>query len=371
MASMSADVVIVGGGIVGVATAYLLGRAGVKSVVVERDSVGSHASGFAYGLLSRPRGPGPLVPLLDEAWRIHKEFAKALPDETGVNIEFRLRPTLTMAFNEEEAKQLKEGLPWRQREAGPKVQWVDEKEAKAIEPRINPEIIGGVHSEGGGEVEPYRLVLALVQAAEKVGATIRHGSVVGLRSEGGRVNRVVLENDEIACENVVLAMGPWSSEASSWLNMPVPVTPLKGQILRLQAPGAPFQCALNWSGNYATSKPDGLLWAGTTEEDEGFNDTPTTEARDKIMASLLKMVPSMTEARLAQHTACLRPLSADGLLLLGKAPGWEGVYLATGAGRQGIMLGPAMARITVDLITKGATDLPIADFDPARFAAKQ
>ncbi|MCH7786939.1 MAG: FAD-dependent oxidoreductase [Chloroflexi bacterium] len=231
--------------------------------------------------------------------------------------------------------------------------------------------LGGVHSEGGGEVEPYRLVLALVQAAEKVGATIRHGSVVGLRSEGGRVNRVVLENDEIACENVVLAMGPWSSEASSWLNMPVPVTPLKGQILRLQAPGAPFQCALNWSGNYATSKPDGLLWAGTTEEDVGFNDTPTTEARDKIMASLLKMVPSMTEARLAQHTACLRPLSADGLLLLGKAPGWEGVYLATGAGRQGIMLGPAMARITVDLITKGATDLPIADFDPARFAAKQ
>ena len=180
-----------------------------------------------------------------------------------------------------------------------------------------------------------------------------------------------MENDEIACDNVVLAMGPWSGEASSWLNMPVPVTPLKGQILRLQAPGAPFACSLNWSGNYAASKPDGLLWTGTTEEEAGFDDTPTTKARDQIMASLLKMVPSMAEARLAQHTACLRPLSSDGLLLLGKAAALEGVYLATGAGRQGIMLGPAMARVTVDLITKGTTDLPIEDFDPARFAAKQ
>ena len=370
MASMSADVVIVGGGIVGVATAYLLGQAGLKSVIVEKDSVGSHASGFAYGLLSRPREPGPLVALLNDAWRLHNEFAEALPDETGVNIEFQLKPSLVMAFTEEEAKLSKEKLPWLQREVEPGTRWVDADDIKAIDPRINPEVIGGLYVEGSGEVEPYRLALALVQAAEKLGATVRHGSVIGLRSEGGRVKGVVLENDEIACDNVVLAMGPWSGEASAWLNMPVPVTPLKGQIIRLQAPGAPFRCALNWSGNYATSKPDGLLWAGTTEEEVGFNDTPTTEARDDIMASLLKMVPSLTEARLVQHTACLRPVSADGLLLLGKVSGWEGVYQATGTGRQGIMLGPSMARVITYLITKGATDLSIADFDPARFAAK-
>ncbi len=371
MASMNtANVVIVGGGIVGVATAYLLGRAGVKSVVVEKDSVGSHASGFAYGGLSRPRGPGPMVPVLAEAWSLHEEFGKTLPDETGVNTEFRLRPSLALAFSDDEAAQLKASLAWRQHRDGPSVRWVDSDEVHAIEPRVSPDVIGGVYVEGGGDVEPYRLVLALVQAAEERGAVIRHGRVTGLRSEGGRVSGVTLENDEIACESVVLAMGPWSGEASSWLGIPVPVRPLKGQILRLQAPGAPFRCSLGWSGDYATTKPDGLLWTGTTEEEAGFDDRPTSNARDKIMSSLLKMVPSLTEARLAQQTACLRPLSADGLLLLGRVPGWDGVYIASGGGRQGIMLGPGMAKAITELITTGATGIPIADFDPGRFAAK-
>ena len=150
--------------------------------------------------------------------------------------------------------------------------------------------------------------------------------------------------------------------------MPIEVSPLKGQILRLQAEGQPFTCSLGWSHDYATSKPDGLLWAGTTEEEAGFDDTPTAEGRNKIMTSLLKMVPSLIDARLAQHTACLRPLSSDGLLVLGKVPESEGVYIATGAGRQGIMMGPAMAKVIVDLITKGSTNIPIDNFDPGRFA---
>jgi glycine/D-amino acid oxidase-like deaminating enzyme len=128
-----------------------------------------------------------------------------------------------------------------------------------------------------------------------------------------------------------------------------------------------MECSVGWGGNYATTKPDGLLWTGTTEEEAGFNEQPTTDGRDKIIASLLHMLPAKSEAQLAQHTACLRPLSADGLLLLGQVPGWEGVYLATGAGRKGILLGPAMGRITADLITKGSTSIPIDAFAPGRF----
>jgi glycine/D-amino acid oxidase-like deaminating enzyme len=145
------------------------------------------------------------------------------------------------------------------------------------------------------------------------------------------------------------------------------VRPLKGQILRLRAPGAPYRCSINWQGNYATTKPDGLVWAGTTEEEAGFDETPTIDARDRIMTDLLKMVPALADAQLVRQTACLRPLSSDGLLVLGKAPGWEGVYMATGAGRSGIILGPAMGRITADLVATGATDIPIETFDPGRF----
>ena len=154
----------------------------------------------------------------------------------------------------------------------------------------------------------------------------------------------------------------------SWLGLRVEVRPLKGQILRLRAPGPPFECSIGWDGNYATTKPDGLLWTGTTEEEVGFDDNPTTDARDMIMASLLKMIPSVVDAQLVQQTACLRPLAADGEPLLGRVPGWDGVYMATGTGRKGILLGPAMGRITADIITKGGSDIPIDAFDPGRFA---
>ena len=367
----SADVVIIGGGIVGIASAYFLGRAGVSSVVIERDSVGSHASGFAYGGLSPLAGfgiPGPLYPVAREGMRLHRDLSRALPEETGVNTEYRERPTLTLAFDETEVREAKAGLAWKQEQEGYTVSWCDAEQARAVEPRISPEALGAVHILETAEVEPYRFVLALAQASEKLGATIRHGRVTGLKREHGRVTGVSLERGEIQCDRVVLAMGPWSGEASAWLDIPVEVRPLKGQILRLRAPGAPFQCSIGWAGNYATTKPDGLLWAGTTEEEAGFDDSPTTEARDQVMASLLKMVPSVDDAELVEQTACLRPLPSDGMLLLGSVSGWDGLYLSTGAGRKGIGLGPAMGRITADLVIKGATDIPIDAFDPGRFA---
>ena len=368
----SSDVVIVGGGIVGIATAYFLGKAGIKSVVVERDSVGSHASGFAYGGLNPLAGagvPGPLVAVGFEGMRLHHELSRTLPEQTGVNTEYGVRPTASLCFTQAEVAGAKMGLPWQQAQEGYTVRWLEPDDVKELDQRISREALGAVYIEGTTEVEPYRFVLALAQAAEALGAEIRHGAVTGLKRQGDRVSGVVLENGEIPCDRVVLAMGPWSGEASPWLGVPVPVTPLKGQILRLRAPGLPFRCSIGWSGSYATTKSDGLLWAGTTEEEVGFNETPTTEARDSIMAELLKMIPSLADAQLVQQTACLRPLSADGGLVLGPLPGWDGVYAATGAGRKGILLGPAMGRITADLIVKGASDVPIDAFDPGRFSS--
>ncbi len=105
--------------------------------------------------------------------------------------------------------------------------------------------------------------------------------------------------------------------------MPIDVRPLKGQILRLQAPGPPVDCSVGWGHNYATTKTDGLLWAGTTEEEAGFDEESTTAARDEIGAALVKMLPAMADAQIAHQTACLRPVASDGLLVLGRVPGLE------------------------------------------------
>ena len=361
-----------GGGIVGISTAYYLGRSGVKSVVVEKDSVGSHASGFAYGSLAPLGGSairGTMFELSKEGMRLHKELAKVLPEETGVNFDYRTRPSLSLVFTDEEADAAKRALPWMEEQRGYSARWVERDEARSIEPRIAPDILGGISVEGEADLEPYRLVIALTQAAERLGATFRHGRVTGLRREGARVTTVVLEDGPIPCRQVVLAMGPWAGDASEWLGVPVGVRPLKGQILRLRAPGPPIRCTLSLGGNYATTKPDGLVWSGTTEEEAGFDERTTKAARDEILAKLLRMLPSFSGAQIVLQTACLRPISADGLLVLGQAPGWEGVYVATGAGRKGIVLGPAMGKLAAELVTEGATSVPIDVFDPGRFAA--
>ena len=365
------DVAIIGGGIVGAATAYYLGEAGISTVVIERDSVGSHASGHAYGGLSAMAGPGvhgPTQELSRLSVRLYRELAGTLPDETGVNIEYRDRPSMVLCFSNEEAAAARAGLPIMQQEAGYTVSWLEGNDLSAVEPRISPEALGAVHIQGTSDLEPQRLTTALAKGAEIRGARFELGEVIGVTREGARVTGVTLADRDIPCSKVIIAMGPWCGPASEWLGFPIAVRPLKGQILRLRASGPPYRCSMGWAGNYAVTKPDGLVWAGTTEEEEGFDETPTPEARDLIMAALVKMVPAMSDAQVVRQTACLRPLSQDYMPLLGPAPGWEGVYVATGGGRSGVILGAAMGRVTADLVAHGTSEMPIRDFDPGRFA---
>jgi glycine oxidase len=367
----SGDVVIVGGGIVGMTTAYYLARAGVPSVVIERDAIGSHASGFAYGGLSPLTGygiPGPLAEVAQAGMRLHRELSESVVEETGIEIDFRVRSSLALAFTEADARRLQAALPWQQGQPGYAARWLDAAEACRLEPRISDDALGAVSIEGTADVEPYRLVLALTRASERLGATVRHGRVTGLRRDADRVTGVLLERSSLECSSVVLALGPWSGETSAWLDLPVEVRPLKGQILRLQAPGPAVPCSIGWGHNYATTKPDGLLWAGTTEEEAGFDEETTSSARDEIGAALVRMLPVMAEAQVVHQTACLRPVASDGLLLLGRVPGIEGVYMATGAGRKGILFGPAMGRVIADLILSGTTKVALEAFAPGRFA---
>lgn len=371
MIESSADVVIVGGGIAGMTTAYYLAKAGVESVVVERDAIGSHASGFAYGGLSPLSGfgiPGPQAEIALDGMRMHRELSKTLLEETGIDVDFRVRSSLALAFTEADMRRLQAALPWQRQQPGHAVRWLDGAEARRVEPRITDETLGATLIEGGGAVEPYRLVLALTRAAEHLGVRVRHGRVIGLRRAAGRVTAVVLEREVLSCAAAVLALGPWSAEASDWIGVPIDIRPLKGQILRLQAPGPPVDCSVGWGHNYATTKTDGLLWAGTTEEEAGLDEESTLTARDEIGAALLKMLPAMADAQLAQQTACLRPVASDGLLVLGGVPGLDHAYVATGGARKGILYAPAMGQAIADLVLGRDTRLALDAFAPGRFA---
>ena len=381
MSSYSADVVIVGGGLVGAATAYFLAGEGVECLVVERDGIASHASGFSYaalGTFDEAGMDGAHFDVASLGMRLHHELAESLLDETGVNVELRERPSLSLAFDEDEvvAAQSPEGAErdrrsWEVDVQGYTVQWLTTEEALQVEPRINPAVLGAVYTEGTCDVNAQRLTLALAMGAEQRGARVMRGTVTGLSREGDRVRGVTLDEGEIACDRVVVATGPWSEAATEWLGVPIRMQPWKGQILRLRLPGPPIRASVGGGDHFASTKPDGLTWVGPTFEDAGIDEATTDWARDEIMAGVTKNVPSLAEGEVVVHTACVRPLSADRKLVLGEVPGTEGAYAATGGGRLGLMLGPAMARLTADLIAKGTTTVPLDEFDPGRFAEGQ
>ncbi len=355
------DVLVVGAGIAGCLTAYLLAKSGASVTILEADSVGSHASGFAFGGLGPLEGAGIPDTILDfSIWcfQRHISLYEELKEETGIDTQFHLRDRLNLAFTEEEAKTQKLAIAWQSQLPGFRVEWLEPGEAVKAEPRTNPACIGASYAQGTGAVEAYRYNLAAAQAAEKYGAVIIQRRVTGLLGQGGRCRGVKLERGEMTANTVILAGGPWTGGMSEWCGTEIPVAPLKGQIIRLQLSENPMVASLNYAGSYAASKPDGLIWAGTTEEDAGFDEELTTAARDKVMGDLLKMAPSLAEAELVQQTACLRPLSRDGMPIVDRVPGWDNLYLATGGGRKGILWSTGMAHGLSDLILRGQSQIP-------------
>ena len=352
----SADVVVVGGGICGCACAYYLARHGVRVVIVERDGIAAHASGFAFGGLNPLSGagiPGPMSPLAMRAFALHVELAEALTDRAELG--FRRRPTVHLAFAAGEAR----GLPWKWKNAQPgfHAELLNGEEARRLEPRIAADVVAAEVVHGTAEVDPFALAEALAAASK---APVRKATVTGIDMAGNRATGVRLGAERIACGAVILATGPWRRLAEQ-LGFALPLTPLKGEILRLEAAGEPVAQSIGWRGNYVASKPDGLLWAGTTETVAGFDAKPTIAARLAILSRLRRMLPAIEGLRLRQQTACLRPMTSDGLAVLGRAPGWENVYLATGGGRKGVLYGPAMGAVLADLVAEGTTASLAAD----------
>jgi glycine oxidase len=363
------DVVVVGAGVVGLAAAYFCASAGLKVLVLERESVASQASGAAAGILT-PVGesaqPGPLNDLMRRSLEFHRSLAPRLKELTGIDPLFGPLTVLVPAFHPEEAARLRT-LAERLAPFDPMVRWAEGAELLAAEPRLNPEVMGGLLAQGEGQVDAYRLTLALARAAEGAGAELRYTPVVGLELAPNGPVKVVARSGAVAAEFAVLAMGPWTALAGEWLGMPVPVEPLRGQLLRLKLEGPPLAYCVMYGDHYVLSKLDGLITAGTTEEPVGFDPSTTPEARDFILAGVLRLVPALADARLVSHTACLRPLAADDRPILGPVPGRERVLLATGHGRNGILMGPYSGRLIADLITGRTPEIDLNPFSPARF----
>ncbi|MEC9013775.1 MAG: FAD-dependent oxidoreductase [Chloroflexota bacterium] len=370
----TADVVIIGGGAAGCAVAYYLAQSGVQSTIIERAGVGNQASGNAAGGLNPLTGvgiPGPLGSFAWECYELHSDLHEGLVQDTGIDYQHRTVAKIDLALEESDVSVLKESAFRIDAAEGFKAQWLEPDDVAKLEPRISKDIIGGLYDYGNTAADGHRLTNAFAAAAgNKSGSTVREGNVRSLEGSSGKIDRVILEDGEISCGQVVMALGPWSRRAESWLGTYIPVDPLKGEILRLKLDGPPIEYDISGAGAAIYPKLTGLNWCGTTEDWKGFDLNLSEDVAKLIRKRVGRVFPALENAELALHTACLRPVTPDWLPVLGQAPGWENVYLATGAGKKGILLSTGIGKAVADLMTTGETTLSIQGYSPERFATR-
>ena len=371
--SKSPDVIICGGGAVGAAIAYYLSKLRLNVLIVESHSIARGASGFAAGIISAP-GPfaaGPMGELHSLSFESHRELESSLPEQTGLEYDFEECPMLSVADSVSEARALRSAARFLIDGGGAEssTRWIDSGDVPNVCPWIDLPVSGGLLNSDSALVDPRKFTEALIAAASRLGASTRHARVTGITRSGGRVTGVELGGDTVSAGSVVFAMGPWTAEASEWLGFDIPVYPLKGQILRLRIDGPLHQVGFsNGEGDYLVPKRSGLLYVGTTEENVGFDASPTGEARRSILAFANRYVSNVSKAEVVEQTACLRPMSRDEVPIMGRVPGTEGAYVATGHGRSGILLSTGSGRAMAEVIAGGRSEcLDLTPFDPERF----
>lgn len=370
---LTADVIVVGGGVIGCATAYFLAAEhGLRSVIVERDAVASGASGGAAGELGavgRHRYSVEYTRFLLEGIRMHEEVAGTLVAESGVDYLFSDIPILRPALDEDEATDLQAQMGW-QREIGIDVEWLDESTLRSLGTWLTTDALGAAYTTEK-QLEAYPFSIALAQACERRGVSIRTAEVNGVLREGGRACGVTLTSGErITAGAVLVANGPWSQHTAEWLGMEVPVIPLRGQIVHVSPPdGVPMpEHSIFHETGYVLPKAGGDLLVGTTEERAGFDPHPTMEAQNGILEAVIRFAPNVLDAPIRDLTACLRPYSLDEMPILGPVPGTGSLYLATGHGYKGITLAIISGKAMAQQIADGGSVIDIAPFSPARFA---
>jgi glycine oxidase len=370
----AADVVVVGGGAIGLAVAWRAAQAGMAVTVVD-PAPGRGASWAAAGMLAPVTevhyGERQLLALNLAAAARWPSFAAELEEAAGQPVGYRPGGTLAVARDADDNATL-EDLYQFQLRCGLEVERLRSRECRQLEPGLAPSIRGGVLAAGDHQVDNRALVQALVVACERAGVRLVEGRVAELAVEGGQVTGAVLaaSGERLAAGTVVLAAGCWSGGIGGLAAEALPpVRPVKGQLLYLRGPADQPLCSRNVRGLevYVVPRGDGRVVVGATVEEQGFDTTVTAGAVHDLLRAALELLPEVAELELAETVVGLRPGSPDNAPMLGPA-GPDGLVVATGHYRNGILLTPVTADAIAELLASGRVPELIAPFGPERFA---
>ncbi|MFD5339172.1 glycine oxidase ThiO [Streptomyces hawaiiensis] len=376
--STSSDVLVIGGGIIGLVTAWRAAQRGFATAVVDPEP-GGGAAQVAAGMLAAVTelhyGEQTLLGLNLASARRYPDFAAELTELTGQDLGYRRCGTLAVALDADDRAHLRE-LHALQQQSGLESQWLSGRECRRLEPMLAPGVRGGLRVDGDHQIDPRRLAGALVAACERAGVVFHRAWAERLTVVRDRVTGVVLaDGTEPAAGQVVLAGGSLSGRlAGVPQDVLPPVRPVKGQVLRLTMPQrhGPFlsrtvRAVVRGSHVYLVPRASGELVVGATSEELGWDTTVTAGGVYELLRDAHELVPGITELPLTETRAGLRPGSPDNAPLLGPT-GLEGLLLATGHYRNGVLLTPVTGDAMAHVLATGELPEEARPFSPKRFS---
>jgi glycine oxidase len=361
--------------VIGLGIAWRLAQAGCAVTVYDRGEAGHGASWAAAGMLAAAvetePGEEPLLPLALESQRLWPDFAREVEAASGVSVEYRDEGTMVVALNRDDAASLRHSYEF-QKGLGLDLSWLTASQAREREPHLKPGIAAAVWSPGDHQVENRLLGHALALAARRAGvALIEHCPVREITMAGGRASGVETGRGHDPADIVVLAAGAWTREIGGIppAHLP-PVRPIKGQMMALQMdPAAPLIRRVLWLPcGYLVPRRDGRLVIGATVEERGFDTSLTAGGLFALIEGAWRAVPSIEELPIAETWVGFRPGSRDDAPMLGPS-GIDGLVVATGHHRNGILLTPVSAAVISRYVLTGRLPENAHPFSPERFGA--
>lgn len=365
---MKYHVAIIGGGIVGCATAYYLAKQGASVVLLEKGRIGGQATGASAGMLApvaEAKRPGAFLDLVVGALRDYPSAVSEVESASGISTGYNQRSILRVAFNAEDESKFALALPMYELAHLP-YKRLDGAAAGDEEPALGDGVVSAILSPEEGQVLPRQLVQSFRHAAGLLGAEFREDAEVTSIAPGIGGVSVDLIDGTVQAERVVIAAGAWSSRFGAALGTAIPVFPVRGQIAAIKGLPIPVRHVLYSYGGYAVPWPDGRLLVGATQEEAGYAPHTTVEGIQQILSGGRRLVPSVSEGEIDDLRAGLRPGSPDTMPYLGPAQGHDKVWVATGHYRNGVLLGPFTARLLAESMADGRISDALKPFVPGR-----
>jgi hydrogen cyanide synthase HcnC len=387
----NADVIVVGGGVIGCAVAYYIAKKGIPVMLIDQPKRGRATSASAGGLwpLGESIGLGcgvifhramiekgllppdshvpPQLPktFLDFAIQSNEMFpslATELRETSGIDFEYEETSLLFLMYDESDiafAKPLYANCPC----GNSRIDWLTPDELRKAEPAITHNVLGALRFNGDNQVNPYALSDSYREAARKLGAQIvTHTEVTGIKVSSGRVTGVETTAEFIGCKYVVNAAGAWAAQVAKTAGIELPVYPVRGQIVGTEALPDIISACISTNDCYLAQKKHGEIVIGSTTEEVGFNVDVTPSAIKELTAGAIRAIPFLEQAKVKRVWSGLRPGTADEMPILGPVEEVEGYINACGHFRTGILNSPLTGLLISEIINGESPSFPIEPF---------